>query len=369
MSLPAFFFDRVSAEIRQQMDGVLALADQLSRQRLAPDAQACVAGVAEAAAGVRRTLDSALDLKAVATDGLALSPAPIRLCELTDTLGDRWQGRAAQTGVTLLISYDGDPEACVMGDGARLLQVFDGFIGEAVASAGRGAVEVSLRAAPGPGDTVKLQGRVRGARSAAWEAQDLEGRVREVATRFGLEVAIGAMLARRIVAGHDGTIADEPQAGAAQAVAFEFALPRATQAPDGPAETDGRAAHILIVDDNATNRVVAQALCEMLQCTTETAEDGLQAVETARSGRFDLILMDIRMPGMDGVTATREIHALPGRAGQTPVIALTANVDPDEVRGYVEAGMVGVIEKPMKPEHLRDALARALGETRDVEAA
>lgn len=369
MSLPAFFFDRVSAEIRQQMDGVLALADQLSRQRLGPDAQACVAGVAEAAAGVRRTLDSALDLKAVATDGLTLAPAPIRLCELTDTISDRWQARAAQAGVTLLVSYDGDPEACALGDRARLLQVFDGFIGEAVASAGRGAVEVSLKAADGPGDTLKLEGRVRGARSAAWEAQDVEARVRDLAARFGLEVAIGAMLARRIVAGHDGAVADEPQAGASQTVAFEFPLPRATEVPDGPAEADGRAAHILIVDDNATNRVVAQALCEMLQCSTETAEDGLQAVETARSGRFDLILMDIRMPGMDGVTATREIHALPGRAGQTPIIALTANVDPDEVRGYLEAGMVGVIEKPMKAEHLRDALAKALGETQDARAA
>ena len=79
MSLPDFFFDRVTADIRRQMDGVLALTEQLTRQRLSPDAQACVSGVEEAAGGVRRILDAALDIRTVATDGLTTDPAPLRL--------------------------------------------------------------------------------------------------------------------------------------------------------------------------------------------------------------------------------------------------------------------------------------------------
>jgi CheY-like chemotaxis protein len=95
---------------------------------------------------------------------------------------------------------------------------------------------------------------------------------------------------------------------------------------------DARSAHILIVDDNATNRMVAEALCEMFDCTSEQVVDGVEAVEAAKSGRFDLILMDIKMPRMDGVTATRAIRELPGRPASTPIVALTANADPGRRR-------------------------------------
>ena len=113
--------------------------------------------------------------------------------------------------------------------------------------------------------------------------------------------------------------------------------------------------------------MVAQALCEMFDCTCESANDGAEAVEAARAGRFDLILMDIKMPVMDGVAATRAIRAIPGPVGETPIIALTANADPDDAAGYLAAGMNGVVEKPMKPEHLLAALQAALGETVAVE--
>src|SRR5690606_19385362 len=83
--------------------------------------------------------------------------------------------------------------------------------------------------------------------------------------------------------------------------------------------------HILIVDDNATNRVVAQALCEMFGCTSETANDGIEALEAVQEREFDLVLMDIKMPRMDGVQATEAIRALDGPASAIPIVALTAN--------------------------------------------
>jgi CheY-like chemotaxis protein len=88
--------------------------------------------------------------------------------------------------------------------------------------------------------------------------------------------------------------------------------------------------------------------------------DGVEAVEAARTGRFDVILMDIKMPRMDGVTATREIRKLKGPAGSAPIVALTANADPDEAREYMSAGMLCVVEKPIKPERLLEALDMAL---------
>jgi CheY-like chemotaxis protein len=360
MSLPAFFFDRVTADIRQQMDGVLALTEQLSRQRLTPDVQACVSGIEESAGGIRRMLGAALDLRSVAVDGLTTNPAPLRLRELVDEVHNRWQPAAAMSGVTLLVSYDGDPDVCAIADRQRLLQVFDGFVGEAVASMRRGAVEASVRAISDDAG-VRLEGRVRGGRDVVWEAQDLEARVREVDARFGLEVAIGVILARQIVERLGGALRSEDGAGA-ETVVFDIVLPLAAEAPVEQQTAAERSAHVLVVDDNATNRMVAQALCEMFDCTCESANDGAEAVEAARGGRFDLILMDIKMPVMDGVAATRAIRALGGSASLVPIIALTANAEPEDAQAYLDAGMNGVVEKPMKPEHLLAALQQALGE-------
>jgi two-component system, sensor histidine kinase len=361
MSLPAFFFDRVTAEIRQQMEGVLALTEQLGRLRLPPDAEACVAGIEEMASGVHQLVDAARNLRKLTTEGLTLEPAPLRLRELVDEVHARWEPTAAVSGVTLLVSYDGDPEACALGDRTRLLQVFDGLIGEAVASMRRGAVEASLVTCIGP-EGVRLEGRVRGARNPAWETQDLETRVRDVESRFGLRVAIGVALARQILDGFGGGLRSEGAGGASETVIFEILLPIASDAPpEEELHAADRSAHILVVDDNATNRMVAQALCEMFDCTCESAKDGEEALEAARHGRFDLILMDIKMPVMDGVAATRAIRALPGVPGLVPIIALTANAEPEDAEGYLAAGMNGVVEKPMKPEQLLAALQAALG--------
>ncbi len=125
-------------------------------------------------------------------------------------------------------------------------------------------------------------------------------------------------------------------------------------------ETQQNAPHILIVDDNATNRVVAQALCEMFGCTSETVEDGIEAVTAVQERPFDLILMDIKMPRMDGVQATQAIRALDGPVSAIPIVALTANADPDDAKRYVASGMACVVEKPIKPERLRFAINTAL---------
>ncbi len=367
MSLPTFFFDRVTSDICKQMEGVLALTEQLQRQRLSPDAEACVSGVAEAASGVRRLLEAAINLRTVTQHGLTLDPAPLRLRELVDEVHSRWQPAAEMSGVTLLVSYDGDPDACALGDRSRLLQVFGGFIGEAVASMRRGAVEASVRTVIGP-DGVRLEGRVRGARNPAWQTKGLEARVREIEARFGLELAIGVILARQIVEGLGGSLRSEGAGGGSETIVFDILLPIASETPLAQPQVAERSAHILVVDDNATNRMVAQALCEMFDCTCESACDGAEALEAARSGRYDLILMDIKMPVMDGMAATRAIRALPGMPGSVPIIALTANAEPEDAQAYRDAGMNGVVEKPMKPEHLLAALQAALGETSAADA-
>jgi two-component system, sensor histidine kinase len=370
MSLPEFLFDRLRADIRQQMDGVLALSGQLNRHRLSPDAEACVHSVADAALTVRRLLDAVLDLRSPSGSDIAYFPQPLRLRETMDEVQERWQRKAQALGMTLLVSYDGDPEAAAMADPQRLMQLFDGFIGEAMAAQSRGAVEASLSVETTT-DAVRIVGRVRGSRDAGWDRYDDEARFQAVDARLGLEVAFDVLLARRILSDLLGSRRVESNAGASDTVLFEIELPpvvaAATQTPS--AASPSRAVHVLVVDDNATNRMVAQSLVEMFDCTSEAAEDGDEALEFVQNGRFDLILMDIKMPRMDGVAATRAIRALPGPVGMTPIIALTANADPEDAAGYLAAGMNGVVEKPMKPEQLLAALQQALSGSPQAAAA
>ena len=369
MSLPDFFFERVTSEIHQQMEGVLALAERLARQPLSADAQTCVAGVAEAAACVRQILASSADLKDAATSGMAFEPAPKRLRDLADEIEARWGQRAAKSGVTLLVSYDGAPEMTALIDSTRVMQAFDGFIAQALAGVRHGAVEATLRA-HAAGDMLRLEGRVRGGGERSLGDKPLD--IQEIEALFGLETALSVELGRQIVKAVGGEVRTEANAGAGETLVFEFTAPHAVEASDEPPADDAdaphRAAHILVVDDNATNRMVAETLCEMFDCTSESAVDGMEALEAARTGRFDLILMDIKMPRMDGVTATQAIRALKGEAGKVPIIALTANADPEDAAGYLKAGMNGVVEKPMKPENLLRALQENLGGGRAEES-
>jgi CheY-like chemotaxis protein len=282
-----------------------------------------------------------------------MRPEPVLLRGLIDEIQAEWGPRAGV--VTLLMSYDGDPELCVLADRQRLRQVFDNLVEPALANTRLGSVEVSLKAETA-GDVVHLQGRVRD--TGPGLSADALARVFDASARSG--IGLGMALARQIVLAMDGRIHAESNVGAGVTMLFDFRCAVSTKAAAPTEAVSTGAAHVLVVDDNATNRMVAEALVEMFDCTSETAEDGVEAVEIARTGRFDVILMDIKMPRMDGMAATRAIRALSGPAGQTPIIALTANVDPEDARAYLACGMCAVVEKPIKPDRLLQAINDAL---------
>ncbi len=127
-----------------------------------------------------------------------------------------------------------------------------------------------------------------------------------------------------------------------------------------PGQGPLRPAHILIVDDNETNLRVASLICEMQGFTHQNVSSGKAAVQAASSDRFDLVLMDICMPEMDGVEAARQIHALHPGLPALPIIAVTANADLSDHARYVAAGMVAVVPKPINLLGLCDAMGRAL---------
>jgi CheY-like chemotaxis protein len=283
-----------------------------------------------------------------------------------DEVEARWKDQAELAGVSLLVAYDGAPDCAAMIDSARLGQVYDALIGHALSRSGHGVVEAALQVRAADRGFV-LAGRVRD-NGATYTADYLANLFQGGADASGHGGAWGQrlalMLAERSIAAMAGAMDARANPGAGSVISFEFpadlADDQGAEEETAPAPTAGRAAHILVVDDNATNRMVVEALCEMFDCSTESVVDGVEAVEAAKAGRYDVILMDIKMPRMDGVTAAREIRKLAAPAGRVPIIALTANADTDEVASYKAAGMLCVVEKPIKPERLMEALDEAL---------
>ncbi len=358
-------YGALEAECRAQVQGLMAMTDRLERQHLGPDALAQVYSIRATGEALLRLAGDASDLMRARQGRLELAPRPQSLRVLIDRVQTRWEARAADNGVNLLISYDGDPDLSALIDADRLTQVFDSLIDNALRYTRRGSIEVGLRARV-EDDKVRLEGRVRdtGAELAAKLAEAFEA---DAEGADGMSLPLS--LARGVLVSMNGSLRAEANAGQGATMLFQLLADAAEQpAPaiqDHPASS---AAHVLVVDDNATNRMVAEALCEMFDCTSETAEDGMEAVEAARTGRFDLILMDIKMPRMDGIAAARAIRSLEGPEAMTPIVALTANVDPEDARSYMAAGMCCVVEKPIKPDRLLQAINTALAEAQAAAA-
>jgi CheY-like chemotaxis protein len=359
--------ERICTEVREPIAHALAAADGLSRLRLPEGASQHLETISEAAHATLSLLDVAAELQRADAGRLEIDAAPRRLQELMDDIAARWRIQADTAGVTLLVSYDGAPDCAAIIDAARLMQVFDALIGHAMAHSSRGVIEASLQVRPLDG-RFALTGRVRdnGATYAPRYLASMFHAVADVAQAAGMGLQLELMLAERAIAAMNGSLQAKANPGPGATVAFEIevAAAEAMDAQDAAVEelAPARSAHILVVDDNATNRMVVEALCEMFDCSTESVVDGVEAVEAARAGRYDVILMDIKMPRMDGVTAAREIRKLSPPAGRVPIIALTANADTDEVAQYLAAGMRCVVEKPIKPERLLEALDSALAE-------
>jgi len=361
------FLAIMSHELRTPMNGVLAVAELLRRQPLNAQSHAHINTIVESSETLLRILQDALDLSRAEAGELDLHQTPTPLRALMDDIQATWAPRASQDNVTLMVSYEGDTELAAVIDGARVTQLFNNLIGNALNFARNGVVEAGLKAVA-DGDRIRLEARVRDD-GAGVDADRVDAVFEPFVQGAGQGGAgLGLAICRQIVDRMGGRIWAENNPGRGATFAFDLDVER-TQVEANPTSNvenfggEGDLAsspHILIVDDNATNRVVAQALCEMFGCTSETAEDGVEALEAVQERRFDLILMDIKMPRMDGVQATQAIRALTGPARDIPIVALTANADPDDARKYLTIGMAAVVEKPIKPERLRMAMNLAL---------
>jgi signal transduction histidine kinase len=367
LAAKARFLAVMSHEIRTPLNGVLGVAEIVKRKSRQPDLEPFIDTIVDSGRTLLRLLNDALDLSRAEASGLDLQEEPMAVATLLDDVAGLWSAQAELKGLSFDAAYDGPADLWLLADRDRLRQVLNNLVGNALKFTATGGVAVRLSAIL-EGECARLIGEV--ADTGPGVPPD---RLEEIfkpfsqtdeGARYG-GAGLGLAVCRQIIARMNGSIAARPNPGGGALFAFEAPLyhvpaPGAMDVHREPANATERSLHVLIVDDNATNRLVATTLCEMFGCTSETVADGEAAIEAAATGRFDIILMDVKMPGMDGIEATRRIRSGAGPWSQAPILAVTANADPTDAAFYRASGMNGVVEKPLKPERLLAAMSAVL---------
>ncbi len=363
------FLARVSHELRTPLNGVLGFAQVLLHDpRLSPDQREQVKTLHEAGRHLLDLVNGLLDLSKIEAGRLDLDPQAVALRPLLDGCATLLAPEIARKVLSFELELDPGLPAAVMLDPMRSRQLLLNLLSNAVKfTPAGGRVELRVRAAD-PG-LLRIEVADTGPGIPAEKRSLLFEDFVQLMPSGGADgqgTGLGLAISARLVALMDGRIGcgDPPGGGALfwvelPLVAAELPQDAATSAPAASTPEQAAALHVLVVDDVLANRQIAEAMLRSAGHAVTLAENGEGALRALERQRFDAVLMDLQMPGMDGFETTRRIRAMPAPASDVPIIALTASVLPDQVEATRRAGMDGHLGKPLDRRALLD-LIRAL---------
>ncbi len=357
------FLANMSHEIRTPLHAILGMANLIRRSGVTPAQATQLDRIDVASEHLLGIINAILDLSRIEADKFALNVAELNVGAIVNNVCSMIGDAAQAKGLRVLVESDPLPPR-LLGDATRLRQALLNYAGNAVKFTERGSVTVRARAAQEDAEAVLARFEVSdtGIGIAPEHVAQLFNVFEQVdssSTRqfggTGLGLAITRRLARLM--GGDAGVTSTP--GAGSTFWFTARLAKAAGHPPAPApreaepeavlKRDYGGLRILLADDDPDNRYITQALLSDVWPKMDLAADGVEAVELASRNRYDIILLDMRMPRMDGIEAARRIRELPG--GKEPLIlALTANVFPENRRQCLEAGMDDLIPKAAKAE-------------------
>jgi len=367
------FLAVVSHEIRTPLNGIMGFTSALSaRPGLDGEAQRQVAMIARSTELLTAIVEDILDFSRLEANRFELEPTVGRVEDVVDQACAAARAAAAAKGLgftATLADLGGDLHAF---DARRLRQVLLVLTDNAVKFTPSGSVEVRAERLPGDSaDRFVFHVLDTGQGVAATKRGELFQPFAQLdpsLTRQHAGTGLGLAICRSLVDLMDGETGYDPRPEGGSDFWVSVTLPHAgpasgaqpQPASEASADSQDRAPRVLVVDDHPVNREVARLILTACGCEVSECEDGADAVEAARTQSFDAILMDVRMPGMDGLAATRAIRALGGPASLTPIVAVTADVMRDDIERCRDAGMNGHVPKPINQDRLLHALNLAL---------
>jgi signal transduction histidine kinase/ActR/RegA family two-component response regulator len=370
----ARFLATMSHEIRTPMNGVLGMA-QLLKTSAQGSQKDQVETLIQSGEFLMSILNDILDLSRIDADRMSLVVAPQDLGGLARELTGFWSAAAAQKGLELTLDIDPALPAALVMDGRRVRQVLFNLVGNALKFTPQGRVGVALTGEPDSDGTARLRISVRD--SGIGIAPDKLPRLFDAFTQaddssrrdFG-GTGLGLAICRQLTELMGGRLWAESLPGRGSTFHVELTLPIAETAvaaePAAPARpAAARPLNILAVDDNAVNLMVLEQILAAFGHQVSRAASGPEALERLAVAAFDLVLMDIQMPGMTGIEALAALRGQPGPNQDTPVIAVTADVLTRDRKAYVALGFDGQVSKPVQIPALTTELA-ALSDERTM---